>query len=505
MTHWCLTCKKYPTEEQYETICKEKQHDIDFEDQYDPSRKELGLSNKSKTKSEKTPDVERVVKGWFGDIFVESIYIDGEPHFLANVNDEIKLSKQFPFEGKIIAPVEREYTPYESYEFSKSYLDLLRNNPPTKEELLEQLESKIKRYIDVNDNNRLVILIDTFLTYCQDQIDTVHYLFVVGDTESGKSTIGHLIKNVGYRVLYQTDLYYAGIYNFYGTREESNGTIIEDEAQNLDSNKDKIRLYKNSYTRGSKQAIVVGKDTGHKRQLYYNTFGFKVFIGENIPSDKGFKERLVVLRMNTGFPEANIKRLTPEEKEDFILLRNSLLFYKVQHIREQLPITKTGLTNRDEELFADFIRIAYGTKYEESAREVVKQFTKERHESIHNSIEAKLFELIVLPIDEKFLIIFEDFWKYLTDEQDTIKGRLDKETFFSYDYEKITRHRIAQILTDKFQAKKEITHRERKQVTAYLFNSKTLIKLVEKYNIALPLDHQLYQDRPTQETNKDEL
>ncbi len=503
MSHWCLTCKKYPTEEEYETICKEKQHDIDFEDQFQPSRNELGLSTISKSEK-KTPDVERVVKGWFGDVFVESIYMNGEPHFLANVNGEIKVSKQFEFEGKIIAPVEREYTPYESYEFSKSYLDLLRNNPPTKEELLEQLESKIKSYIDVNDNNRLVILIDTFLTYCQDQIDTVHYLFVVGDTESGKSTIGHLIKNVGYRVLYQTDLYYAGIYNFYGTREEANGTIIEDEAQNLDSNKDKIRLYKNSYTRGSKQAIVVGKDTGHKRQLYYNTFGFKVFIGENIPYDKGFRERLVVLRMNTGFPEANIKRLITEEKEDFILLRNSLLFYKVAYIREKLPIVETGLSNRDEELFADFIRIAYGTKYEESAREVVKQFTKERHESIHNSIEAKLFELIVLPIDEKILIVFEDFWKYLTEEQDTIKGRLDKETFFSYDYGKITRHRIAQILTDKFQAKKEITHRERKQVTAYMFNPKTLIKLVEKYNIALPLDHQLYQDRPTQET-KDEL
>ena len=506
MKFWCLDCLKEVVEfsDEYHK-CKDANHDIDSEHIQILSRKELRLPTKLKIKSEKTPDVERVVKGWFGDIFVESIYIDGEPHFLANVNGEIKLSKQFEFEGKIIAPVERSDTPYEAYEFSKSYLDLLKNNPPTKEELLEQLETKIKRYIDVNDSNRLVILIDTFLTYCQDQIDTVHYLFIVGDTESGKSTIGHLIKNVGYRVQYQTDLNYAGIYNFYGTREEANGTIIEDEAQNLDSSKDKIRLYKNSYTRGSKMAIVVGKDTGHKRQMYYNTFGFKVFIGENIPYDKGFKERLVILRMNTGFPEANIKRLTTEEKENFILLRNSLLFYKVYHIREQLPIVKTGLSNRDEELFADFIRISSGTKYEESAREVVKQFTKERHESIHNSFESRLFELIVLPIDEKILIIFEDFWKYLTEGQDTIKGRLDNETFFSHDYGKITRYRISQTLTDKFQAKKEVLHREKKQVTAYLFNPKTLIKLVEKYNISLPIDHILYQDRPTLEGNKDEL
>ena len=494
---------KYPTEEEYEIICKEKSHDIDFEDQFQPTRKELGLSVKSKSEK-KTPDVQRVVKGWFGNIFVESIYLDGEPHFLANVNGEIKLSKQFEFEGKIITPITREDSPYDPYEFSTSYLDLLRNNPPTKEKLLEQIEIKTRRYIDTYDINRTVILIDIFLTYCQDQTDTVHYLFIVGDTESGKSTIGHLFKNVGYRVLYQTDLNYAGIYNFYGTIEEANGTIIEDEAQNLDSSKDKIRLYKNGYTRGSRQAIVVGKDTGNKHQIYYNTFGFKVFIGENIPYDKGFGERLVILRMNTGFPEANIKRLTPKEKEDFILLRNELLFYKVAHIQEKLPPVETGLSNRDEELFADFIRIASGTKYEKAAREVVKQFTKERHELIHNSFEAKLFEQIVLPIDGKFLVVFEDLWKSLTEKQDTIKGRLDKETFYSHDYGKITRQKIAPILKNKFQGKIDVTYKDGKQVTSYLFNPKTLIKLVEKYNISLPLDHQLYRVRPTQETN-DEL
>lgn len=505
MSHWCLTCQKYPSEEDYDSICKENNHDIDFEDLYKPSRKELALSIKTKSEK-KAPDVEKVVKGWFRDVFVESIYMNGVPHFLANVNDEIKLSEKFEFEGKIIVPIEREDTPYESYEFSKLYFNLLKNNPPTKENLLEKIETRIKRYVDTTKKNRIVILIDTFLTYCQDQIDTVHYLFVVGDTESGKSTIGHLIKNIGYRVQYQTDLNYAGIYNFYGTKEEACGTIIEDEAQDLGENKNKIRLYKNGYTRGSKQAIVVGKDTANqKHQVYYTTFGFKVFIGENIPPDKGFRERLVIIRMNTGFPEANIKRLTPEEKEDFKSLRNSLLFYKVQHIRKPLPIVKTGLCNRDEELFEDFIRISSGTKFEESAREAVKEYTKERHESIHNSFESKLFELIVLPIDEKVLVIFEDFWKNLTEEQDTIKGRLDNETFFSHDYGKITRYRIAQILIDKFQAKKEVIHRERKQITAYFFNPKILSKLVEKYNISLPIDHMLYQDRPTSETNKDEL
>ena len=251
-------------------------------------------------------------------------------------------------------------------------------------------------------------------------------------------------------------------------------------------------------------AIVVGKDTGHKRQMYYNTFGFKVFIGEEIPSDKGFRERLVILRMNTGFPEANIKRLTPEEKGELVSLRNSLLFFKVHHIREQLPVVETGLTNRDEELFADFIRIASGTKYEEPTREVVKQYTKERHESIHNSLESKLLELIITQMGETRHIEFENFWNFFTNEQDSVPGSLDKESFYTYDFGKITRYKLAEILKDKFQAKKDIFLRDKKQITRYTFNPKILSKLVEKYNISLPINHILYQDRPTLKSN-DEL
>ena len=59
MSHWCLTCKKYPSEEDYETICKEVNHDIDFENLYTPSRKELGLEN---AKPETETQVKKLLK-----------------------------------------------------------------------------------------------------------------------------------------------------------------------------------------------------------------------------------------------------------------------------------------------------------------------------------------------------------------------------------------------------------------------------------------------------------
>mgnify|MGYP005630760777 FL=1 len=507
MKFWCLDCKKEVEEfsDEYHK-CKDAEHDIDSEHMFTPSNEELGIPIKVSTSKHKAPNIERIVKGWFGDTFVESVFIDRVPHLLANVNGEIKYSERFEVDGEIIEPIRKQDSPYKPYEYTKSELDGLINNPPTKESLLERIKVQIDKYIDTTDNNKTIIQVDTFLTYCQDHVNTVHFLYIVGDTESGKSTIGHLLKELGYRIQYQTDLNYAGIYNFYGTKEEACGTIIEDEAQDLGESKEKIRLYKNSYTRGSKQAIVVGKDTANsKHQEYYATFGFKVFIGEQIPNDKGFRERLVILRMNTGFPESNIKRPTPEEERELESLRKDLLFYKVYNIREQLPQVKTGLTNRDEELFADVIRIASGTKFEEQARKVVKQYTKERQDSIHNSLESKIVQLVLDQTDGNYTIESESFWRYLTTEQDLIPGTLDKESFFSHDFGKITRQKISPLFTDKFQAQRDVIQREKKQITRYTFNPKILQKFVEKYNIELSIDHPLYQDRPTSGDEKDEL
>ena len=49
MSHWCYHCGKYPTEEEYEK-CKEQKHDIDFENDFHPSRTELGLKPISENK-----------------------------------------------------------------------------------------------------------------------------------------------------------------------------------------------------------------------------------------------------------------------------------------------------------------------------------------------------------------------------------------------------------------------------------------------------------------------
>ena len=60
-----------------------------------------------------------------------------------------------------------------------------------------------------------------------------------------------------------TDITSANIYQFLGGLEEGGGTICEDEADNIDDDKDKMRIYKNGYTTGH---AVLRTDTSSKER-----------------------------------------------------------------------------------------------------------------------------------------------------------------------------------------------------------------------------------------------
>lgn len=90
-----------------------------------------------------------------------------------------------------------------------------------------------------------------------------------------------------------SDITSANIYQFLGSREEAIGTICEDEADDIDEDKDKMRIYKNGYTTGRP---ILRTDTSFGRKQYkFNTFCFKAFASEMLPDSikaKGFNQRI---------------------------------------------------------------------------------------------------------------------------------------------------------------------------------------------------------------------
>lgn len=478
--------------------CKENHHHIK------PMLTEKEINETSK--QTRTSTVKKV-KGKIAEYYVESILIDDKPKFLCVSNGNISQKDSVENDSIVYHPLEAKACGYVPYNFTSAEFIELTSKDQNREGLLDEIKTKIDRYISLRELDKNLILGDIFLTYCLEWINTIHYPFFVGETESGKSTALHLARWLCYRCHLGEDIPSADVYNFLGTDEEGTGTIAEDEAQELSRSFEKTRMYKSGYSKGSLKARIVGVDNLGKHQVHYKTFGPKWFAGERTPQDKGFSERLAVIHMTEGQPTSNIKRISEEEKQELVKLRNALLVWKVQNISKGLEKIESDLTQRDQELWEDFLSTSYGTKYSDKFRNVVNYYVEQRHNAIKNSLEAKLFKFVLHKLDVNLELKFEDYWNYLTMNNHEFTGKMDErsnKTFYADEYsEKITQYTISKIFDNKFQAVKHIkvTRDQDKiqhQTTIYKFNKSVAITLSKKYGIEVPLDSPLYVGQHSQ-------
>ena len=431
------------------------------------------------------------VKGWVGSLFAESIFLDSKPAFVCYNKTTKKIEVQYMLEDEngIYFPRTKDSYGYEPYSFSTDELRELASSEITKESLLDEISEIVELHLYASDAIKHLVIGDILFTYCQEWITTTHYIFAVGETGSGKSTLTLHFKNLGYRCLYGANIPYANIYNFLGKDEEGAGTIAEDEAQSINNDDRKITIYKNSYNKGAKQPIIDMQDG--RKQIFYWTFCFKVFSGEFLPNDKGLLERLAVCFMMQGVPKKNIKKPSPEDKEKLRKLRNRLLIWKMQNIETGIPYSPSLEVGRDEELYEDYLKIMSGTKYEDQAKKAVEYFTRQRHERIWNSTEAKIFRLVLKVKRENHRVYFQDLWNALRDGVE-ISVEQEGASFIDRDTgQKITFNFLAKTLIEKFRGKKmdEKEHRKengekkQKKMTYYVFDEKDLEELTKKYNI----------------------
>ena len=460
----------------------------------------LDKSDQKQTATKKS-NVKKIfkVKGFVkNNLYAESVIIDDKAKFLAKDMESGKiLIKDYVENGDIkYLPLEKDQYGYFPYTFSSSEIVKLVNKEIQTEHVLSEVKEVVDKYIVAKEIDKHLVLGDVLITYSQEWIHTIHFPFFVGETESGKSSVLHLGRWLTYRCLYGEDIPHADIYNFLGTDEEGNGTICEDEAQDIVADKAKLRTYKNSYSKGSRKARIIGVDSMNKKQVYYKTFCPKWFAGEKVPEDKGFKERLAVVFMTEGNPKSNIKRPTREEAQKLNDVRDELLVWKLQNMGQVFKRVDSKLENRDQELWEDFLTIVSGTKFYEKCQNVVNYYIQQRHEVIRNSMEARIFKLLCDKLTSNRELNFLEYWQFLTRNNQEFTGTLDERkinTFYPDDFGRsLTHNTLAKILEQKFRGEKRIKvireDKKQKRVTFYSFNLEVLDTMSKKYGVNLSLD-----------------
>jgi hypothetical protein len=350
----------------------------------------------------------------------EAVLIDQKASFLVADEDEpneinIKPTVDLDKQNKILKPFEQDSYLSRPYEFADE-LEVEYYKNEAKKYTLDSLYLNLvkplwKKYIDADNLHLSLCAFDTIATYFQDLLGLIHYLFFVGNNNSGKSNNLYLLHFLAYRNIMSTDMTSANIFRSLGSLDEGQVTICEDELDDLEDDRDKKRIYVNGYCTG---VPVFRTEEGHNRSrkpTKYFTYCFKAFAAERLPDvmkAKGFNQRIIELQCTTGFPDYNIKEVnSPAGDETYQNLlkelehaRKILLMFRLLHYHDGLPSVPTNLKGREKELFQPLIRLFQNTSSAlTELKTVLDHFISNRRESNAQTAHAQIYQSIIRLLD----------------------------------------------------------------------------------------------------------
>jgi hypothetical protein len=256
---------------------------------------------------------------------------------------------------------------FESEEELKQYLERARNE--SLDTLHLKVKSTFKQFVDVEEKYLVLLAASTVLSYYQDKFGTIHYIIIVDDNGSGKNSALLVYRYLGYRVFYVTAATAANIYTFLGHEEEGQGTLAEDEADNMHLQPDKYKIDKTGYASGgSVPKVDIHSSGGGRSQGVYLTFCMKWYAMEELPDYKQIKgqlDRSYVLKFVVGRPTYNIKGVIKNAGDpkfeplynQLLEIRKLLMLKRLQNYDDIIYDVNLNIRNRNADLTKPPIRI----------------------------------------------------------------------------------------------------------------------------------------------------
>ena len=181
----------------------------------------------------------------------------------------------------------------------------------------------------------------------------------------------------------------------YGYLDDSDapGTILEDEAQGMQKDSDKAKIYKAGYKKGAVVPRTVMMQ--NKRFIkYFRVFGFKACAAEEIPRVKGLLERFIFIPMTEGIPNKDWADLNETDEQRLRELRNMLLKWRMASMNWKIPDIDLPVKGRLKELWKPVIQIISGLTVEKDLRTHLELLQKERLNERANTLEGHIVKVV---------------------------------------------------------------------------------------------------------------
>jgi len=438
---------------------------------------DFSLLRQAKGKKERPP--EHKASGLSEEGPFEAIYHNNQPMFLVKTKDGFSTVESVSNQGHKVVPKELGEFPYSPYGYYEHAI-------PNRDDLFWSVRNEFDRFLDVESIYKDFLAACVLLSYQQEEIKTVPYVYFFGDNESGKTVALTLLSLLCYRPLLGVTIPPADIYGYLDD-SDSPGTILEDEIQGLWKDLDKSKIYKAGY----KQGATVPRTfiLQHKRFIkYFRCFCFKACAAEEMPRVKGLLERFIFIQMVEGFPKKDWADVNGEDSKRIMELRNILLKWRlVSRFEWSLPEVELPVKGRLKELWKPIIQIVSGLPVEHDLRQFLERLQQERMNEKMNTLEGHLVKVAAELYQKGRPTPFTEIWDTLTIDleaklDDKKPNKMDTPEFGEVTKQKVG-YRLREILSGKKKTLRGLGGSG--NVKAYEFEEEKLKRIVKKYGYDL--------------------
>jgi hypothetical protein len=447
----------------------------------------------------------------------EAVILAAKPVFITYENDDgqIRVIEEIQEGNRSIKPPYPEECPFESYEFA-NIEEVQSFVKQAKSICIDSLYLKAKEFVqEYNEqdyNKTILIATDILFSYFQDKYATTHYVSIVGDNDSGKSSLGITFEATGYRPVYMTDPSAANIFRCLGSIEPGQCTIILDEADKIDKSPEMMAILKTGYQLNGKVPKI---NTNTLRQEFFFTYGLKVIISErsmSLTEAKGVYDRTFSFTAYAGDPKFDIKEtLNPQANaacqsrlDQLRSFRKLLLIYRLVHFNDQVQEIDTGLKRRNRELCKPILQLFYDCKQETHTeiKSMLEHFLAVKKHRKESTIEVALYPIIINLVSEYGTEIPASYvWDRITTGK--VTGYYDERRPNEYqtaDYGTIYRNSVTNVICDKFGAQR--LHKEKGNVL--IFDVDKLAKIGRSYDMETNIQLKLPMEARTERSEGSE-
>jgi hypothetical protein len=271
-------------------------------------KKEVLIDKDTKGKKEFT-----VFKYTSNNHIYESVIIAGKPFFITFEEEGLKIVDKIEQETRAIKPPYVEEYPSKPYIFEskdeiEKFVKMVKERRISVDSLFWKIKEFVSRFVVHHPHILDYISALILFSYFQDRFSTIPYTMFVSDGGSGKSTIGNVFEDLGYRCVNMTDPTTANIFRIFGIVEAGQCTLVLDEAEKIDQDKDMMSILKTGYEKDKK----VQRINQSGKQEHFHTFGLKILSAERTPNPsqaKGVLDRTFIISNYKGKPQLDIKEI----------------------------------------------------------------------------------------------------------------------------------------------------------------------------------------------------